>query len=331
MTKYERNKRTFALVLIVATAFSIVACKKKKATDDSAFVSILSDVTSTSEEETTTTEETTTSESTEATTTTEAPTEVTTTTTATSVTETTAAPTEPSVTETTAASTATPAPKATATPKPKPTKAHAAPTATPAPKATATPTPVPATPTPTPTPVPTPTNTPTPEPVKVKDAKDYMGTARSAVKQAITDKCGWKTGFCFDDRVMANQKTRANYVIANDLQGHVDVPGTVIPLEACGGVIATYFPDTDNMYWEWFDHAGNSHTYANDPYSCFYDFAAFLVVEHTDELASNDFQTFFGFGIGIKDTSFDWYGEWQYEWQMQVYIGAANELTIQDY
>lgn len=328
MTKYERNKRTFALVLIVATAFSIVACKKKKATDDSAFVSILSDVTSTSEEETTTTEETTTGESTEATTTTEAPTEVTTTTTATSVTETTAAPTEPSVTETTAVPTATPAPKATATPKP--TKAPAAPTATPAPKATATPTPVPATPTPTPTPVPTPTNTPTPEPVKVRSANDYKDTIRSATKQAIIDHCSWKDGFEFNDKVMANEKKRAEWTAENDWIGHCDVPGTRIPLEACANVIANYDPSSNQIVWTGL----NSKIYY-DAYDCFYDLATYLVTEHTKQLGCHidfaEYSIYFGYGVGIKDTSFDWYGDWQYEWNINIYIGAETEISIQDY
>lgn len=339
-TTNTRTKKELAVILACATAISVAGCKKKKTSDSSVFSSMISDLTETSEEETTTTteetttEETTTAESTEATTTTEAPTEVTTT--ATSATETTVAPTEPSVSETTAAPTATTAPKVTATPKPKatatpkPTKAPAQPTATPTPKATATPTPVPATPTPVPTP------TPTPEPPKVKSAYDYKDTIRSATKQAIADHCSWKTGFVFDDRVMANEKKRAEWTAANDVIGHCDVPGTVIPLEACASSGAEYFPETDVMRFYWTDHGGTNHYYENDAYSCYYDLATFLVMEHTTQLGCHvdfaEYSIFFGYGVGIKEDSWTSIaGEYHYSWNINIYIGAEDEIGITNY
>lgn len=334
-TAYTRLKKELALLLVVAMVISMVGCKKKKAGTD---------VSVPSESETIDTTETTESEPSETTPTEPSESNPTETdpsasivtpslpdTSDTSVTES----TEHSETtvDPTAAVTPTDKPKDTPTPTntstPKPTKApketkKADPTpSTPptnTPTSTSTPTPVPATP--------TPTDTPTTAPARTKDAKDYMGTARSAVKQAITDKCGWKTGFEFNDKMMENEKARAKYSINNDYFGHGEISGTVIPLEACGGVGCTYLPDTDQLEWYWTDHAGTNHYYKDDAYGCFYDFGAFLVVEHTEKLAGDDKHVFFGYGVSIKYTPWERsYGLGTVEeWSVSVYIGADSQL-----
>ena len=321
-TTYTRFKREFALVLIVAMIISMVGCKKKKAGNETDPVSIpSSDMTETTPDESTTetTEETTTTESTAAPETSE--------TTPSEVTES----TEPS--ETTLDPTATPTdvpvdPTATSTPKPtkapKETKKDT-PTATPTTPPTNTPT---STSTPTPVPTDTPTPTPSTAPAKTKDAKDYMGTARSAIKQAISDKCSWKTGFEFNNNMMENEKARAKYSVNNDYFGHGEISGTVCTLEACGGVGCTYLPDTDQLEWYWTDHSGTNHYYKDDAYSCFYDFAVFLVVDHTEKLAGDDKHIYFGYGAAIKYTPWERsYGLGTVEeWSISVYIGAHDEI-----
>lgn len=327
-TTYTRLKKELALLLIAAMVISMVGCKKKKVGSEA---SVLSDANTNTSETTTEDTEESTAESSEATTSTE-PNESTTETTPIETSE-----TEPSETsdpsETTSDPTATPTdkPTDTATPTPtntstpKPTKApKETKKADPTPTNTNTPTPVPATATPTDTPTPTPTTAP----ARTKDAKDYMDSARSAVRQAIVDKCGWKTGFEFNDNIMANEKARAKYSINNDYFGHGEISGTVIPLEACGGIGCTYLPDTDQLQWYWTDYSGTNHYYKDDAYSCFYDFAAFLVVDHTEKLASDERIIYFGYGVSIKYTPWERsYGLGTVEeWSVSIYIGGDDQL-----
>ena len=323
-TAYTRLKKELALLLIVAMVISMVGCKKKKVgTDVSVPSESETDITETSETETS---ETTTEPSESVPTETDPSVSIVTPslpeTSDTSATES----TEPS--ETTLDPTATPTEKPadpTATAAPKPTKApKETKKADPTPTNTNTPTPVPATATPTDTPTPTPTTAP----ARTKDAKDYMDSARSAVRQAIVDKCGWKTGFEFNDNIMANEKARAKYSINNDYFGHGEISGTVIPLEACGGIGCTYLPDTDQLQWYWTDYSGTNHYYKDDAYSCFYDFAAFLVVDHTEKLASDERIIYFGYGVSIKYTPWERsYGLGTVEeWSVSIYIGGDDQL-----
>ena len=317
LSTYERHKRIIAL-LLVAAMIAMVGCTKK--TDTESDLSILSSKTETTLDETT--EMTTTTENTSAPEVSEkAPSEITEATSGTST------PSETTL-ELTATPTDTPAdPTVTTEQKPTEPKPTKAPKET---KATATPTTAPTnTSTPTPIPTDTPTPTPTTAPKETKKATDYSSTIKSAVKQAITDKCGWKTGFAFNDKVMENQKARAKYASNNNIIGHEDMPGTVIPLEACGGSICTYIPEKDQLEWHWTDHAGTNHYY-DDPYQCYYDLAKYLVVEHTKKMASDDGHIYFGYGVAIR------YQPWERsnglgtveEWYITIYIGAEDEFGM---
>ncbi len=325
-TTYKRYKREIALLLIAAMVVAMVGCTKKK-TGTESDLSILSSETETTPEETTTetTEVTTTTESTAAPETSETtPSETTEVTTETSdPSETTLDPTA-TPTDTPADPTGTTAPQPT---EPKPTKA---PKET-KPKATVTPTTAPTnTSTPTPIPTDTPTPTPTTAPKETKKATDYSGTIKSAVKQAITDKCGWKTGFVFNDKVMENAKARAKYSVNNNVLGHVDMPGTVVGFEGCGSSGCTYLSDTDELEWFWTDESGNNHYYKGDPYQCYYDFAASLVVDHVNKLSSDTEHIYFGYGVSIK------YTPWERsnglgtveEWTIVVYIEGETEMAL---
>lgn len=323
--RHSRIKKEIALVLIAAMIFAMVGCKKKKAGDEFELSSILSSETETTPEETTTetSEVTATTESTAAPETSEA--------TPSETTEATTEPSDPSETtlDPTATPTDTPAdPTVTTAPQPTEPKPTKAPKET-KPKATVTPTTAPtnaSTPTPIPTDMPTPT--PTTAPKENKKATDYSSTIKSAIKQAIIDKCGWKTGFVFDNKMMENQKARAKYASNNNIIGHEDMPGTVIPLEACGIVGCIYDTEKDQLEWFWTDHAGTNHYYYDDPYQCCYDFAKFLVVEHTEKLASHEGHTYFGYGASIR------YQPWERsyglgtveEWDVTIYIGADTEM-----
>lgn len=334
-TTYTRLKKELALLLIAAMVISMVGCKKKKVGSEA---SVLSDANTNTSETTTEDTEESTAESSEATTSTE-PNESTTETTPIETSE-----TEPSETsdpsETTSDPTATPTDKPqntntpTATSTPKPTKApketkkaDPTPTTPPTntPTNTSTPTPIPATATPTDTPTPTPTTAPK----ETKKATDYKSTIQSAVKQAVADYCGWKTGFVFDDKMMSNQKARAKYATDNDILGHMDMSGTINPaLEACGGSGCTYVSEKDQLQWFWTDHGGQNHYYYDDPYQCYYDYAKFLVKEHTDQLSTDDRYFYFGYGVSIKYTPWERsYGLGTVEeWYIVVYIGADSEM-----
>jgi len=331
MSTYTRYRRELALVLIVAIVLAMVGCKRKKAGgEDPELSSILSGVESLTTEETTT--EPTTSETTEATTTTSETTETTPEVTVvppsmpetseTVPTETTLDPTaQPTEEPSTSTADSTKAPKPTKAPKE--TKATTTPTTPP----TNTPT---STSTPTPVPTDTPTPTPTTAPKETKKATDYSSTIKSAVKQAITDKCGWKTGFAYNDKVMENAKARAKYSANNNVLGHVDMPGTVVGFEGCGSSGCTYLSDTDELEWFWTDESGNNHYYKGDPYQCYYDFAASLVVEHVNKLSSDTDHIYFGYGVSIK------YTPWERsnglgtveEWTIVVYIEGETEMAL---
>lgn len=290
--RHSRIEKELALVLIVAIVVAMVGCKKKKAGDESDLPSILSSETETAPEETTaeTTEVTATTESTAAPKTSEA----------------TPSETTEATTETSDSSETTLDP-------------------------TATPTDTPADPTPTTPPTNTPTPTPTTAPKEVKKATDYKSTIQSAVKQAIIDNCGWKTGFVFDDKVMSNQKARAKYAVDNDILTHGEIPGTeTVGCEACGSSGCTYDSDKDQLKWFWTDHGGQNHYYYDDPYQCYYDYAKFLVVEHTNKLSSDADHIYFGYGVAMR------YCPWERSnglgtvesWNIIVYIGGLDEFGM---
>ena len=325
--RHSRIKKEIALVLIAAMIFAMVGCKKKKAGDEFELSSILSSETETTPEETTTetipevtttTESTTVSENTETT-----PSETSEPTESTEPSETTLDPTA-TPTDTPADPTATTAPQPT---EPKPTKA---PKET-KPKATVTPTTAPAnTSTPTPIPTDTPTPTPTTAPKENKKATDYSSTIKSAIKQAIIDKCGWKTGFVFDDSVMENAKARAKYSTNNEIIGHKDMPGTVIGFEGCYSTGCTYDPEKDQLVWLWTDDAGTNHYYYDDPYQCYYDCAVDCVTQHVAKLSSDDEHIYFGYGVSIKYTPWERsYGLGTVEeWLINVYIEGETEMAM---
>ena len=309
----NRNVKGIALILVISLLFSVTGCKSKKAEEsDTAILS--SDTSETASEETTT-------ETTEATTTTES-------TAAPETSETTPSETTASSADSTESNEATLESTSDLNPtEPKPTKA---PKET-KPKATATPTTAPTnTSTPTLVPTDTPTPTLTTAPKETKKATDYSSTIKSAVKQAITDKCGWKTGFVFNDKVMENAKARAKYSANNNVLGHVDMPGTVVGFEACGSSGCSYLSDTDELEWFWTDESGNNHYYKEDPYQCYYDFAASLVVEHVNKLSSDTGHIYFGYGVSIK------YTPWERsnglgtveEWTIVVYIEGETEMAM---
>ena len=318
LSTYERHKRIIALLLVAAMVVAMVGCTKK--TDTESDLSILSSKTETTLDETT--EMTTTTENTSAPEVSEkTPSEITEATSGTST------PSETTL-ERTATPTDTPA-DPTVTTEQKPTEPK--PKAPKETKATATPTTAPTnTSAPTPIPTDTPTPTPTTAPKETKKATDYSGTIKSAVKQAITDKCGWKTGFVFNDKVMENAKARAKYSVNNNVLGHVDMPGTVVGFEGCGSSGCTYLSDTDELEWFWTDESGNNHYYKGDPYQCYYDFAASLVVEHVNKLSSDTEHIYFGYGVSIK------YTPWERsnglgtveEWTIVVYIEGETEMAL---
>lgn len=326
--RYLRWRKELALLLVIAMVFTVVGCKTRKS--GSKVTSSLLEESSETTAETSETSETTdvsiteTSESTTTSETSEAVTDSSETEEPTVPGETpsdpTATPTDEPIEPTaTSAPTSKPSePTATSTPKPtkapKETKATATPTTPP----TNTPT---STSTPTPVPTDTPTATPTTPPKTAKDANDYMGTARSAIKQAIVDNCGWKSGFQINDNMVANEKARAKYSVNNNYYGHGDISGTIIPLEACCGTTSEYFADSDTIYFYWWDNNGTQHTYKNDAYQCYYDCAAYLVKNHTAQLASDETYIYFGYGAAIKSTP---WSDGSPHWDISVYIGADS-------
>lgn len=158
-----------------------------------------------------------------------------------------------------------------------------------------------------------------------KKLEPTKAPARGAIRDAIQDHCGSHSGFVFDDRVMSNEKARAKYSAAINVLGHIDIPGTVIPLEACGGVLVYYDANTDVFTWQWTDHSGTNHTYDN-AYDCFYAYATFLVTEHTTQLSSDSEQEYFGYGASIYTRERRTSNE--YRWGINVYIGAESEIGM---
>lgn len=315
-----RTCKGIALLLATVMLFSVVGCRSKKTANESDTAVLSPDTTlsDTSENETETTD----------------------TLCHTSATDSGTLVTTPSdsFTDTTSSESAEPTtsdiPKASASSEEPsdPTMTSEKPTSVPKPtEAPATPTPVPTnTSTPTPVPTDTPTPTPTTAPKETKKATDYSSTIKSAIKQAIIDKCGWKTGFVFDDRVMENAKARAKYSANNEIIGHVDMPGTVIGFEGCYSTGCIYDPEKDQLEWYWTDDSGKNHYYFDDPYQCYYDCAVDCVTQHVSKLSSDDEHIYFGYGASIKYTPWErsyGLGTVQ-EWLINVYIEGETELAM---
>ena len=219
----------------------------------------------------------------------------------------------------------------------EPTKAPANPTSAPKPtSAPATPTPVPATNTPTPTPVPTNTPTPVPTPAPTyKNPGDFMSTIKSAVRQAITDYCSDHSysyqdengqtvtiNFQFNDNLMSNEKKRAQYSIDNGFIGHQDMPGTFNPLEACGTSTMTYVASADTYCWNIPDDIGKGQ-YNNDPYQAYYDYAKYLITQHTTQISGDKDNVYFGFGVAYTKVD-DLNGH--PHWVINLYISGESEF-----
>lgn len=337
--KFRRYDRMLAMILVFAITVGASACKRRKASSQDTITETkeaISDtsgsdevtepgdtsVSDTDTEATTTTESSIPSESSDATSsessdTTGSDSEIFDPTDTTSPSENTSAPTETT--------------KAPATPKPtkapKQTKATSAPTTapketTPAPKET-TPKPVETTQAPSET-TPKPVET-TPEP-KSKDPGLRKGTAISAAKAAVQDKCGSHDGFEFNDTMMSNEQARARACSDNKtFYGHNQISGTFIPLEAAASLTGYIFEDGSEQY-SWTDHSGVEHTYSNF-YDCVYACAAYGVTEHTTKLSSESSYKYYGVGFyGFNDPLTEQeYGIITYKYYL--YIGGDDDIA----
>ena len=164
---------------------------------------------------------------------------------------------------------------------------------------------------------------------KIPGTDESYAVIRQAIKDAMIAECSWHEGWHFSNKLTQNQQMRAEYTIKHNIFGHVEVPGTFIPLEAASGLTCFCTYDRNDklirVRWAWYDHSGTEHDYDN-PYDCFYDVTVFDIVEHTEKISKDPESTYLGYGVyGMENACFP-EKEWRRDWDFNLYLAGETEL-----